>query len=137
MIQTKGWIRLAKWKVAVIALALALGGVAGTPQPASADHQKPFSRWQQSRDNGSCCIDVRAVTKCGGQCKTINAAIRWQGQLLSVRCNGECGGRTIYGVYRGFSYPVTVSTLHELVSSCTWMWDCHFSSDLDYRVHYG
>lgn len=126
-----------RWAVAIIAVALAFGGVAVPVQEVAANHQLPFSRWQTSRDNGSCCVDVRAVTRCGGQCKTINAAIRWQGNLVSTRCNGECSYYTMYGVYRGFSYPVTVSTLHEILSTCFWSWECHLSKDYDYRVLYG
>lgn len=98
-----------------VALILALTSVSlvVAPEPAEAHHGL-FSRWQESRDSGSCCVDVRAVTRCSTDCGWIQSNVKHLGSWVLSTCDtrpaDNCG--THRGFYRSFSYPVTVETGH-------------------------
>lgn len=72
---------------------------------------------QESRDAGSCCVEVRGYTNCTGDCANPQgytaAGVLKSGNLYLTTCPNSS---TCRSVYRTFSYPVTVWTYHEWLS---------------------
>jgi hypothetical protein len=92
--------------------------------PAVADHGT-FHKHQHSRDAGSCCIEVRAHTRCSTNCDYISAAIRKSGTWYSNVCNSwsdDC--YEVYSPWRAYSPPITVYTYHDYDAGGT-----HFGDD--------